>query len=328
MTEPTEANSQAPLPLVLQEAIGKYVEWLRGHLLSEQEQNTIDTPLYHYTDGQGLTGILKDQKLRFTDYRHMNDPSELIYGIQTARDALKLVATGADGRVEAFLNAIAEMLSDENLSMVLEFFTVSFSRERDDLGQWRAYADNGRGYAIGFAPRLFQVVDEPNPQQHEAFFVGPVVYGATPCIARHRLAIERAAEIFLDALEMNADLMRDRAIGIPFIVAFRREVIAGPLIWNCLTSKHPAYAHEREVRLIKMGQRDRLMPYIKTRLRGSEIVPYLEHATPMRHPQDVFEIVAGPATPTDAERTVRTLLNSLGVDPSVQISRSDIPYRP
>ena len=55
----------------------------------------------------------------------------------------------------------ADMFQQSNIEKTLEFFIASFSRDRDDLGQWRAYADDGRGFAIGFSPRLFKVLDEP-----------------------------------------------------------------------------------------------------------------------------------------------------------------------
>lgn len=36
--------------------------------------------IYHYTDFKGLTNILKQRKLRFTDYRYFNDPTEIEFG--------------------------------------------------------------------------------------------------------------------------------------------------------------------------------------------------------------------------------------------------------
>jgi hypothetical protein len=321
------ASPTEPLPAVLQAGIDKFNQWAEKHLLSEQQKNTIETPLYHYTDGRGLKGIIESQTIWFTDYRHLNDPSELIHGIEMAHDVMRLAASGADGRVRLFLECLADMFSEKNFSATLEFFIASFSRERDDLGQWRAYADNGRGYAIGFAPRVFRVVDKPDRKPHENVFVGPVLYDIVEVTTRHHLAIDEAAAIFLDTVNANAALVQDKAIGIPFMQDFVRAIISSPLIWNCLTSKHPAYAHEREVRLIILGLRDRLMPYITTRLRGSEIVPYIVHQTPIREPHNIVEIIVGPAAPPDAERSLHTMLNSLGVNPNVSVSRSDIPYR-
>jgi len=67
------------------------------------------------------------------------------------------------------------------------------------------------------------------------------------------------------------------------------------------------------------------MPYIKTRLRGSEIVPYIPHPRPIREPGIIVEIVVGPAAGPDAERTVRTMLDAFGINP--ETNRSRIPYR-
>jgi hypothetical protein len=103
--------------------------------------------------------------------------------------------------------------------------------------------------------------------------------------------------------------------------------MAQPLIWNCLTSKHPAYEHEEEVRLVILGARSALAPYVKTRLRGSEIVPYIDQPMQVRDAGNVAEIVVGPAAHADTERTVRTLLESLDLDPAIAISQSKIPYR-
>lgn len=314
-------------PPVLQSAIDAFNKWSDDHMLSEQEQNAVDETLYHYTDGPGFKGILESATIWFTDYRHMNDPSELLHGIDMAKDVARIAANGADGRVRLLLETLSDMFSARNFSTTLEFLIGSFSRERDELGQWRAYADNGRGYSIGFAPHLFAIEDKQERKANENVVVGPVRYDIHEVCARHQAAIDKAAEIFLNAVEANAELVSDKRVGIPFMQDMARAVIASPLIWNCLTTKHPAYAHEREVRLILLGLTDRLAPYITTRLRGSEIVPYVPHQLPLRKPHSLAGIVVGPAAPMDAERTVRTLLRSLGYSPDLPVSRSDIPYR-
>lgn len=314
-------------PPVLQSAIDAFNRWSDDHLLCEQQQNTVDDTLYHYTDGRGLKGILESETIWFTDYRHMNDPSELQHGIAMAKDVARIVASGADGRLRLFLETLSDMFSARNFSANLEFLIASFSRERDDLGQWRAYADNGRGYAIGFAPHLFAVEDKQDRKPNENVVVGPVRYHINEVCERHKVAIDRAAEIFLSTVEANAPLVSDKRVGIPFMQDMARAAIASPLIWNCLTTKHPAYAHEREVRFVLLGLTESLSPYITTRLRGSEIVPYVTHKLPLKKPHSLAGIVVGPSAPIDPERTVRTMLRSLGYNPDLPVSRSDIPYR-
>ena len=179
-----------------------------------------------------------------------------------------------DAHGREFLDCLADMLSPKNFSGRFEFFIAGFSRDRDELSQWRAYADNGRGYAIGFAPHLFRIEDiKPDDlKPDERTLVGPVLYDIGEVTERHALAINEASAIFLEALNANADRVRDdENIRDDFIQEFCRNIISAPLIWNCLTSKHPAYKHEKEVRLVILGRRNTLVPYIKTRLRGSEI---------------------------------------------------------
>lgn len=146
-----------PVPAVLERAIARYNTRIDGELRKEQDANKIDDTLYHYTNVAGLEGILKSEAVWFTDFRHMNDPSEITHGIELCRDVIRLRKPGVDGRVALFLDCLADLMRLENFSRALEYFIGSFSRASDDLGQWRAYADNGRGIAIGFAPHLFGI---------------------------------------------------------------------------------------------------------------------------------------------------------------------------
>lgn len=319
-------RSRVPLPAELQQAIEAYKEWTNRHLLSEQNNSAVSETLYHYTDMRGLKGILEAGQIWFTDYRHLNDPSELTHGIDMARDVAHQIATGADGRVRLFLDYFLDLFRHDNFVPTLEFFIACFSRARDDLGQWRAYADNGRGVAIGLSPSLFAVTDTPAPGQLPEF-VGPVRYSLADVCGRHEACLEEAAAIFLAAANANANLLANKTIGIPFMDQFVREIIASPLIWNCLTSKHPAYEHEQEVRLVMMGMPATVSPFVTTRFRGSEIVPYIAQPMPLRVEHKIAEIVVGPAAPRDTERTVRAMLRSIGIGWDFPISRSDIPYR-
>jgi Protein of unknown function (DUF2971) len=316
-------RAAAPLPPVLQNAIERFTAWATQRLQAEQDATTITEALYHYTDGRGLKGMLESGQVWFTDYRHLNDPSELMHGIDMARDVALRLSAGADGPFQIFLEHFSNLFRHGNFAGTLEFFIASFSRTRDDLGQWRAYADNGRGFAIGFAPCMFEV-GRPTPGRLSEF-VGPVRYGIDEVNERHSAALEEAMTIFSETVIANADL--NEAVRISFMDQFVREMMAQPLIWNCLTSKHPAYNYEQEIRLIILGTQAVVGPHVTTRLRGSEIVPYIAHPMPLREPRNIAEIVVGPAAPADAKRTVRAMLNSLGVDPNIEVSRSDIPYR-
>jgi hypothetical protein len=315
------------LPKELSDAIGSYNTWIDAELQKQQKAGTIKETLYHYTNMAGLRGIFESESIWFTDFRHLNDPSEIVHGIEMSHDVIRDLKTGADGRVSLFLDCLADMMSPVNFSKALEYLIGSFSRARDDLGQWRAYADNGKGVAIGFAPHLFGIENTTDQKPDEAAFVSPVIYDIGQVCSRHGAAIEQAAEIFLNTANAHQGLLANKTIGIPFMQDFARAVIASPLIWNCLTSKHPAYAHEQEVRLIILGLHDKLQPYIQTRIRGSEIVPYIPYRMAIQKQHSIGEIIVGPAANVDVERAVQTMLESLGIKHNIPISRSLIPYR-
>jgi hypothetical protein len=39
---------------------------------------------------------------------------------------------------------------NEGIENIANFFVCSFSKDGNDLSQWRSYADDGRGYVLGF----------------------------------------------------------------------------------------------------------------------------------------------------------------------------------
>jgi hypothetical protein len=81
-----QANNQANHPPALQDALDKYEAWQNDYLKLQDAENKITEPLYHYTDARGLRGIFEHQRLWFTDYRHLNDPSEFVHGLKFACD--------------------------------------------------------------------------------------------------------------------------------------------------------------------------------------------------------------------------------------------------
>jgi hypothetical protein len=312
-------------PPELQAALDRFYSWCQAQLAEEEIRDRVVEPLYQYTTAAGLQGILESESMWFTDYRHLNDPSEVRHGMARAHEVFQAAQEGADGRAGLFLRCAADLFSHDNVA-TFDFFIACFSSARDDLGQWRAYGDNGRGFAIGFAPEMFTPKPpEPGlpPEKHS--FVGRVRYKPEEIMERSRRAIAQAADLFLATADKNRELMRDKAVGVPFMRELGGLLIAEQLVWHALTSKHHAYENEREVRVLMMGSGSVLEPSTKTRMRGSaEFVPYIALAWPVREPGNIVEVVAGPAaTAQVAER----LLATSGL-PDVAVNPSAVPYRP
>jgi hypothetical protein len=183
------------IPRELLEAAGEFRLWATNLMHSEQEDKQITQPLYHYTDATGLKGIIEKKEIGFTSHRYMNDPSEISFGIDAAHEAIKRVP--AYGLAQIFLDTLADALNVQAITQDLEYFLAGFSYARDDLGQWRAYGCNGRGFALGLSPKLFAVVDEtPGMKITEKIAVHPVEYGIKRAIERHSQVIKKAVDIF------------------------------------------------------------------------------------------------------------------------------------
>ncbi len=135
MTETPEQSDD--IPAVLRDAIKRYERWATNLTVGEPPA-VINKTLYHYTDGQGLRGILESGKIWFTEYRHLNEPSELLHGIRIALEAATALVGQYDGRVQLFLRFSTDMIRAAKLATTLEFFIASCSQRRDTLSQWRA----------------------------------------------------------------------------------------------------------------------------------------------------------------------------------------------
>jgi hypothetical protein len=320
--------SKGSFPKPFHNAVKAFREKVDSKLESQQKADEVEQPLYQYTTAAGLKGIFETEQLWFTDYRFHNDPDEFLYGKKLALEVLDLFAVAAPNNyAKQLIESVRSILTSDKLDSALYVFLACFSRKRDDLGQWRAYGDNGRGFAIGFAPPMF-AIEDPAFQTHiEKIYLGSVVYARTEALSRHREAIGWALDEFLAAARLYPYLMKSSLKRDAFLQEMRTSLIASPLIWYSLTAKHHAYRDEDEVRQVLLGAGDDLKPYIQTRVRGSEIVPYVAAPWRVRKKGMIEEIVVGPAASFGAEEAVIAMLRSYGVS-DVAVKRSEIPYRP
>jgi hypothetical protein len=321
-------RAKGALPKPFQDAVKAFQEKVNANLESQQDADEVRQPLYQYTSAAGLKGIFETKQLWFTDYRFHNDPGEFLYGKQLALEVLDTYAAAArNNYAKQLIESVRSILTSDKWDSALDVFLACFSRKRDDLGQWRAYGDNGRGFAIGFAPQMFAIEESALKTHIDKIFLGSVVYDQTKALSRHKEAIGWALDEFLATARSNPHLMNSSVKRDTFLQEMRTSLIASPLIWYSLTAKHHAYRDEDEVRQVLLGSGDDLKPHVRTRVRGSEIVPYVAAPWRVRDAGMIKEIVVGPAASLGAEEAVIAMLRSYGVN-GVKVTRSKIPYRP
>jgi hypothetical protein len=106
------------------------------------------------------------------------------------------------------------------------------------------------------------------------------------------------------------------------------------VLYNSIMTKHPAYEHEGEIRLLYWGnsphQTDiEFQNRLCVRERNRELVRYVEVPIPFWKNSDrevLTDVRVGPAAAVALIDQLRMTLHSLGI-PKPKIDRSVIPYR-
>jgi hypothetical protein len=121
-----------------------------------------DGPLYHYTSGDGLIGIIRSKQLWSTQIACLNDSTEIGYALGEINSRVAAMKAGAhDPNVDPMLGRLAVVLSEPGLATSPAFITC-LSAAADSLPQWRGYANGEGGYAIEFDAAALKAAFDPN----------------------------------------------------------------------------------------------------------------------------------------------------------------------
>lgn len=277
--------------------------------------------LAHYTNLQGLVGIVESGGYWLSDLRFLNDAKEFEHGRELA---LELIDTRiARPRHDPFKAVLQELRGALNQPIHERYFVASFSKDSDSLEQWRAYASGSDGVALVF---------ENSESTNNAFMCEP------------RLHSSRA--IYDDGKKKRSILNSISR----FSIEYRKELLSGNRTVSCrpdlwanhllgaltnafITFKHHAFRTENEVRIVAtFGAIDRSKGKISHRVREGRIVPYVNSAlfygdVSARRPLPLREVIVGPvAAQAVTIESVKTFLANSGyVD--VLVRPSVIPYR-
>jgi hypothetical protein len=106
--------------------------------------------LYHYTDIDGLKGILSTQKLWATNAVFLNDRTELLHSLSMLKRVIEDVdfSKGEAGKPNENADIVMQRIVG-NFYLFVHAYLVCFCTNEDLLSQWRGYGRGG-GYALGF----------------------------------------------------------------------------------------------------------------------------------------------------------------------------------
>jgi hypothetical protein len=312
-------------PQELQDAIDAFnneAHQLVSAFASTPEMQATPPIVYHYTNDVGLRGILETGKLWLTDIFDLNDPSELRHGFSLGLETLKSLVASGPAESRAFAADLTAFIDLIGLHKIGHFFVCSLSSCGDDLGQWRSYADNGRGYALGFDTAVLEAGFVQNPSAHSHAATFPVTYNDAKLADLQRLIAEKM--IALPSMPHGRGLSENAIKGFQaaLTVHFVTHVIHASLHF-----KHEAYSNEREYRFVETYPAGGQPVNMKLRSRPYSIVKYEEFDWRCTAGHALKEIVVGPAS--DKLKAAQFAADCLQMfhHGSVQITNSPIPYR-
>jgi hypothetical protein len=280
--------------------------------------------IYHYTNDVGLSGILESGKIWLNDLFQMNDPSELRHGVEHAIELTKAIAQKCGPEMQFFadhFNAIRK----GGIERSAHYFIASFSSNGDELGQWRAYADDGHGFALGFDGCSFEQgfarADDSKTAGIQTF---PLFYDNGPLRAVQEKIVALVEPLMLrpSGRGFSEQILREymRRLTVEFSVA---------VFHSAIYFKYHAYKAEDEYRFLSIQRGDRPPVGALSRSRPYGLIRYIEYDWRSVVPGALKHIMIGPAADEDKARTfVNMCLDVFGYDPqNIVVRKSPIPYR-
>lgn len=271
---------------------------------------------WHYTSLEAVAGVLESGTLRLSHVQSLNDYQELQHGLDVAADVV--LHDFCDTEAGQELARVLSILVDETL--YAPTFVGCFSRVGDDVAQWRAYADEGKGCAVKVDfGELMHGVDP------EEFDCREVAYESSSQQQIVRQVLAKA----MDAIRRGeTGRLADDVFGDALYEAFEAAAFL----------KHQAFASESEVRVVQFfGTVEELASRLPVRIAavpredfeaavgfgisGNRIRTFVQIPVPK---PAVKAIMLGP---TADERNRRNLRHLGGYD-HVEIEYSKAPFLP
>lgn len=274
--------------------------------------------LYHYCDAQTFHAICTNKTLRLCDLFSMNDFMEMHWGYSI----WEKVATELYPEVgKEFLDEIDKVIHFSGIKGLL--LASCFSLDGDVLSQWRAYADDGNGYAIGFqasdllklSVRSLSVEYVEKKQIQELKKVVKAIYDVEKPLTEK----DKYGEEFND---------------ICYMLAF-----------DLASYKNPAFSEEKEVRLVHLVNFEKSNKYLKLvdhggtsfgkEVKGQEIKFLMSQNAPKTYidldfsnngkVSPIKEIIIGPKNSV-LQNAISIYLETLNIG-NVKIKNSKASYR-
>jgi hypothetical protein len=305
--------------------LGMQLDALDGKLDSlRRSGEPFPETLFHYTNADGIKGIIASSSFRATSIYHLNDSSEFMYGLEVAANVLNdLTTESVDERRKKYLKQIGGGLSSQR--RFTHPYFVCFCQEDNLLSMWRAYASKGYSIGVtcdGIKLKLIALNNFGNPKPDLACEWNLSLEKVEYCR-------EKQSQLIIGLVKESLDLCNSLE---QWQIAQLVERVSRQVILCLARFKNRAFKDEQEWRLINYCGAGKERHEVKFRaIEQGSLVPYVE-ATGFQTPQGKLPIKSvrtGPALLAEPTAdAIRLLLQSENYDDqAIAIESSGIPVR-
>lgn len=256
--------------------------------------------IYHYTDINGLLGMIETGKIWATHVSRLNDSSEYHHGIKVVADCVRN-ATPASSK-----SLVERILSEFRRA---ETYVASYSTKHDLLSQWRSYSGEKVGYCLGLATNGIATLDDSTP------LLEPVIYKDS-----------LAQQVISRMLRSVDEYLQNNQFG-EVEVGFLLGMVGGTLANLACTIKHPKFEEENEYRQFYQPGATSLQLEKKFRNGRFGLTAYVEVPFMEEGRLSLKSVTIGPCQDAELEiYTVKTLLEK-HLYMNIEVLVSEIPLR-
>ena len=285
---------------------------------------TLPRLIYHFTDADGLIGIIQHRSLRGTLATALTDKSEMKVALEVAKGLiaarLKIKPTLFDRFFHTFIEKPAVFDAGK---IPLRPGVISFCESAALSVHWTHYGRSGTGFALGFSPSKLAV---------GGLRVVKVIYGVEQQREVIRSLLAEASRVTLKTVQS----MTKRG-EIDHVLVKAAHMTAAFIKGSAALFKNEAFQYEREWRLTFFFDHEGGPSPDGYKFTGGyrsvngRVCPFAD----LQYPKDRFplkQIVIGYSSSTDKhDDEIQLLLeDGLGVEAAskVRVRRSTVPIRP
>lgn len=273
--------------------------------------------VYHYCSIDTFLKIIQTNIIRLSDIGKSNDYGERVYIENKIHEELRREAEAVlPPKVFEKFFKVEKSYRDMCRNDII-LYAICFSEERDLLSQWRGYANNGTGVAIGFSK---DILDSVNTELYGLTFK-PVCYEE-----------EKQKKFVEEQVRTIINTMRIKNIYGAFGEVYENQIA------NIGCIKAPGFSEEKEWRLcIAMSPEARIncearflgftLSKVREQCVRERIITYFDLSFEQIRGDLIKEIIIGPnakITPRDVYRSL--YINGYQTD-KMKVGISNITYR-